>query len=834
MRMVKASSTGARPQFPRIRLPRVRLHAAIVAVSVAILATGLALVGPPAATAEIPGFAEAGNVADDFDRAPADVLGTAAKGGRYVLEGGTATIGGSTTDGYGELRLTRPGSAVGVRLDDVRTAGQRLTAVIELPALPAAGGGVSVSLLLRQQGDQGYLATATIAPDGTVSLSVSRRSGGREARIGPAADSGVRIAAGQRLALAAYLVGDQPVELGVRAQPADQLPGRWLVRQDGDADRIRTSGAVGARGYLARDSGPATVRLHELSGAELSRSVAPTPGAAPAAQAGGPPVGTSDYPVPAGAIFVAPDGADTADGTEATPLGSLGRAIAVAPDGATIVLRAGSYQEQVEVPAAKRLTIQPCPGEAVWLDGSAPLTRWTAAGATWTAPLPAEFSSWASHTEGSDEGGFVNPKHPMAAHPDQVFLDGEPLEQLPAGTAPGPGQFVADYDADLVIIGTDPAGRELRASVLGRAVIVSGQVTLRGLGIRRYATSLPQIGTVYLGGSTGGSVLEQLVVEDNATQGVSVATSNVLIDRVTSRDNGMVGLHAAYSDGLMIKDSLITGNNTQHFNPAPAAAGIKLGRSRGITVTGNRLEGNLGVNGIWLDESVVGFTIARNTIRAHGGPTGIVAELSDTGVIAGNDISGPREGITLYNTGRVVIANNLIRHTGVWDVGLTQDERRQATHPVGRDPRQPVPDPTCPWQLQDLTVINNVFAGEESGGSEQSGGFQFYGLDKRTRVPLDAMNVTLDGNLFSAPGGLESERMAAWGGDDNETITVYRTPAELAEAKNPDWTNLLTGSARPDAAELDRLAGSAVALPDAVAAALGLPAGTRLIGPPRA
>jgi trimeric autotransporter adhesin len=262
----------------------------------------------------------------------------------------------------------------------------------------------------------------------------------------------------------------------------------------------------------------------------------------------------------------------------------------------------------------------------------------------------------------------------------------------------------------------------------------------------------------------------------------------------------------------------------------PAAAGIKIGRSRGITVTGSLLERNLGVNGIWLDESVVGFTLARNTIRTDDGPTGIVAELSDTGVIAGNDISGPKEGITLYNTGRVVIANNVIRRTTVWDIGLTQDERRQATHPVGRDPRHPVPDPTCPWQLQDLTVINNVFAGESGGDNP---GFQFYGLDKRTRVPLDAMNVTVDGNLFSAPGGLESERMAAWGGDDNETITVYRTPGALASAKDPDWTNLLTGSAEPDPAELDRLAGSAVALPDAVAAALGLPAGTRLIGPPR-
>lgn len=541
--------------------------------------------------------------------------------------------------------------------------------------------------------------------------------------------------------------------------------------------------------------------------------------------AGSLPVGEATYEVPAGAIFVSPTGDDAAPGTEAEPVRRLDRAARIAPDGATIVLRAGSYTEQVHLDQSKRLTIQPYPGESVWLDGSAVLPHWQLTEAGWTAPLPAEFDHSASHDSGSDEGGFVNPKHPMAAHPDQVFVDGEPLVQVPAGTRPGPGQFAADYATDRLIIGADPTGHEVRASVLGRAIVAAGPVHLRGLGVRRYATSLPQMGTVYLGGRAGGSVLENLVVEDNATQGISIGIGDVTIDRVTSRDNGMVGIHAAYADGLVIKNSMISGNNAEHFNAAPAAAGIKIGRTRGVTVDGNRIEGNLGVNGVWLDESVVGFMITRNVIRADASPTGIAAELSDTGLIAGNEVTGPREGITLYNTGRVTVANNLIGSTTVWDLGLTQDERRQATHPVGRDPRQPVPDPSCPWQLADITVINNVFAG---GGTE---GFQFYALDKRTKVAVDAMNVIIDGNLFHAPDGKRAERMVAWGGDDNHTITTYRTPADLARAKDPDWTNQLTASLRPDRGELDRLAESAVPLPEAVATALNLPVGTRLIGP---
>ena len=801
---------------------RSRLHGAIVAVSLIMAVGGLVVAGQPTAVAEIPGFSETRNVADDFHRAVADGFGTAPTGGRYVIDG----AGAAEVKQYGELRLDRPGTALSASLAELRTTDQRLDAVIDLPELPAAGNGVSVSLEFRRQGQRSYLATARVAPDGSVTLAASRQDGSTERELGAAEAAGT-ITAGQRLTVQAYLTGRDPVEIGLRAQPADAGPGPWLVRQDADSGRIVAAGSVGVRGYLSRGTERATVRLHQLQGARLTPA-GEGGGSMPAPAVGSVPVGQADYPVPDGAIFVAPAGDDAADGTAAAPLRTLARAVAVAPDGATIVLRAGSYTEQVATPAGKRLTVQPYPREAVWLDGSAVITRWEPRDGVWVTPLPAEFDSSASHIEGSDEGGFVDPDFPMAAHPDQVFVDGEPLTQLPAGSTPKPGEFVADYDADLLIIGDDPAGHELRASVLSRAVVASGHVTLRGIGVRRYATSLPKMGTIYLGGKDSASVLENLVVEDNATQGISVATGQVVIDRVTSRDNGMVGLHAAYADGLVIRNCLITGNNTQRFNQEPAAAGIKVGRSRGVTLTGNRIEDNHRINGIWLDESVVGFTIARNTVRGAL-PTGILAELSDTGVIAGNDVVGGREGITLYNTGRVTVANNVVRQTSVWDVGLTQDERRQATHPVGRDPRQPMPDPTNPWQLQDITVINNVFAGDPDGAAK---GFQFYGLDKRTNVPLDAMNVVIDGNLFSAPDGTEAERMAAWGGDDNETITVYRTPRALAEAKNPDWTNLLTASVRPDAAELDRLSGSAVPLPEPVALALDRPVGSRLIGPP--
>src|SRR5258708_1860598 len=64
------------------------------------------------------------------------------------------------------------------------------------------------------------------------------------------------------------------------------------------------------------------------------------------------------YAVPGGAVFVAPGGLDTNTGAAGAPLASIARAIAVVASGGTIVLRGGTYREQLGT-ITKRITIQP-------------------------------------------------------------------------------------------------------------------------------------------------------------------------------------------------------------------------------------------------------------------------------------------------------------------------------------------------------------------------------------------------------------------------------------------------------------------------------------------
>ena len=222
--------------------------------------------------------------------------------------------------------------------------------------------------------------------------------------------------------------------------------------------------------------------------------------------AGSAPLGSSLYPVPAGSLVVSTSGSDSNSGSMSSPFRTIARAVSASTAGQTIVLRGGSYHESITIGPTKSPTIQAYPGEVVWLDGSVPVTNWVKSGSTWVSSgWTAQFDHSASFTKGSDAGGFVGAQNPMAAYPDQVFVDGAQLSQVSSGATPGVGQFAVNYSARTITIGTNPSGEEVRASDLSQALTVSGKVKLLGFGIRRYATSIPQIGTVYLGGQPAAS-----------------------------------------------------------------------------------------------------------------------------------------------------------------------------------------------------------------------------------------------------------------------------------------------------------------------------------------
>lgn len=534
--------------------------------------------------------------------------------------------------------------------------------------------------------------------------------------------------------------------------------------------------------------------------------------------------GSTSYPVPAGSVFVdGSNGNDSAAGNQSSPLRSIAAAVSRAGSGGTIVIRRGSYNESVVIPYDKSLTVQAYPGESVWMDGSVPVTNWTRSGSRWVA------SNWSpqfsSNIDGkADNSRFLQSGYPMAARPDQVFVNGTALRQVASSSEVVAGTFAVDYSARTLTIGDDPSGRELRASNKAQAIYVqSPGTTLQGFGVRRYATTYDLRGAIKM--ENVNSVLRDMTVVDNATIGVTISNNNALVERVTIQRSGMLGLGMSAAYGSVVRNSTISQNNTENFKPAPVSGGIKITRTRGITVTGNDVSNNFSSIGIWFDESCYDIRVTNN--KANGNSkAGIQLELSDTAIVANNEALGADAGIHIYNTGNVKVWNNNVGGSRLFGLKLSQDERRQATHSTGRDPRRPVPDSTVPWITRNITISNNAFG--------NGGAFQFYALDGRTNTAVDNMNVTIDGNLFNRRVVSSNPTMVAWGKGDNVTLERYETPSALATAKNGSWRNAQTANSLPIASMGPDMssASSSVAksLPSDVAAATGLSTGLRRVG----
>ena len=112
----------------------------------------------------------------------------------------------------------------------------------------------------------------------------------------------------------------------------------------------------------------------------------------------------------------------------------------------TIVLREGVYHESVKAETNRSATIQNYPGEAVWFDGSVPVTNWTASGSTWQS------TGWTTEFSSLMGGGATYKNQFLAANkvapdPDQVFINGAALKQVATAAEVVAGTFAVN-DAD--------------------------------------------------------------------------------------------------------------------------------------------------------------------------------------------------------------------------------------------------------------------------------------------------------------------------------------------------------------------------------------------------
>lgn len=506
------------------------------------------------------------------------------------------------------------------------------------------------------------------------------------------------------------------------------------------------------------------------------------------ASAGAQSIGAAVYAVPDDALVVDPAvGNDGSSGSADAPLRTAQAAADRAVPGQTIVLREGEYHETVYVNTP--VTIQNQPGEAAWLDGSEPVTGWESEGDLWSAPLPVVLD----RSIGPDAGDpYVSEEFPAAAEPEMLFRDGTQLQQVMDRSQVDENSFYADRRRQRLYVGDGPegpgaSGHEWRTASLAQAIVVSSpDVTIRGIGVRRYGNSVTTQGAIYL--ARQGNLLDNVVVEDVATTGVSFYSEDNQGSgsavRTTIRRAGLMGVGATVADGLRVREVLVEEANFERFNPTPNSAGIKVTRSRDVVVESSVFLNSRGTTAIWLDEAVVGFGVYRNRVEDNGA-TGISVELSSQGRIVDNLVAGHQFGVVLYSSGSIDVTNNRVMRNTEIDLDLRQDHRRQADPAsAGRDPRYGPGDPTNPWLVTDVSISCNVLGPGPAGARLRA-------VDTHTGIAADDMDITVDSTTFVVGG--DGTVAARWGTGPPDETRAVTDPEDLP--RTPDQQPNLTASA---------------------------------------
>ncbi|MGZ6976634.1 MAG: right-handed parallel beta-helix repeat-containing protein, partial [Acidimicrobiia bacterium] len=376
-------------------------------------------------------------------------------------------------------------------------------------------------------------------------------------------------------------------------------------------------------------------------------------------------------------------------------------------------------------------------------------------------------------------------------------------------------------------LGTDPTGKSVRASTLVTALMVrSGSSQLKGFGVRRYAPSVPDMGAVTI--EEPSILVENMAFTDNSTTGLFVGggtVGNVVLRNLYVARNGMLGIGANYADNLTVDKVLSESNNTERFNQAPVAGGLKVTRTRRVAVWDSVFRGNYGP-GLWMDESTYDMTIEGNEMRNNAGH-GASLEISALAVFANNFVTNNGGfGIKINNTSNVSVWNNTFLGNDR-SINLVEDDRRpKSAGTTGRDPRQPFPDPTMTWLNGPAGFANNIVA------SQRSGNCMICVEDYSGQRTAEQMGVVSNANVYNRPNASKPSNLVIWSNGAGGAF-AYSTLTAFHSAKGQEGNGqLISSSGLLDANGnvIGSLSNTALALPSSIAAITGYSVGTQYLG----
>ncbi|KAI1698522.1 right handed beta helix region domain-containing protein [Ditylenchus destructor] len=485
----------------------------------------------------------------------------------------------------------------------------------------------------------------------------------------------------------------------------------------------------------------------------------------------------SNFPIPSGAIFVAPNGNDANAGTQAAPLLTPAAAVKKAVNGSTIVVRAGVYYEVNLGTVSKKITLQAYPHEQVHFLGSKPATGWTKEQTywrtAWTNPL-------ASQDIPECPKEVINPAYPNACLPEQVFVAGAPLAQVTTKAEVVAGKFFMDSANNVLYIGSDPTSKLVEVGTLTRGLqFAPGAEGSRvlGIGFAQYSN--------YWGGSgvlvsySNDVTIDLCSFVQNAFQGLGVNAENQIVRSSVFSYNGQNGIGCNKCHGSLIEWNYIAFNNQEHFATSKCGgyctiAGMKVAHVDRLTVNMNNFYRN-NAGGLWFDLGCTNAMVTRNLFKENGDGvamnSGLFYEVSSTGTVASNAfIKNKGNGIQISGSDRTRIYNNNFVKNQV-DITARDDTRTACGFETY----------SCQlnltWDTTGTVVRNNLFSNN-----------LLYGIDSvgiSDQVPSSNLmfsNIDHNGWYRANTTGLYLVRWCP-----TSTCTRYKTHTNFQEATNLDW-----------------------------------------------
>lgn len=353
------------------------------------------------------------------------------------------------------------------------------------------------------------------------------------------------------------------------------------------------------------------------------------------------------------------------------------------PDGTEFCLAEGVYNlKRPLVPDDGHRLIG---GPGVVLDGSKVISGWEPRGSVWVAP-----TGGVRPTRTDWSGETLN--HPQSVYQQDLFLSDTPgLEKVgvrnrgeirgdTAGSV-GPGEYFIDYDADLITLGSDPAGQEASLSRTRAAIdSTADNVRIEALRIQRFAG--PGIESE---GGTGWKILHN-EIRQNHTRGLKVY-GNARVIGNDIHHNGQYGLTGT-GDRNVFAENEVAYNNTARFGRSSTsfwdAGGTKFVRNTHLILRDNYVHDNFG-DGLWVDIDNGGVTIAGNRIE-HNYRMGINYEISFSALIQNNSVTDNGDvGIWVNSSRGVRVTGNLVKNNGDAIIIADQDREGYAVRNINVD-----------------------------------------------------------------------------------------------------------------------------------------------------